>query len=184
VTIDPGHGGTDPGNPCRFCPGAITEKDVTLQIAKRVRGELERRGISVVMTRSTDTLINLYERAGYCREACDLFVSIHVDALDARRGYQEVGGVHTYFLGEALTDDARRVAALENDALRFETGPPRPADDPALFILKHLRANELLRESALLAELVQEPVADAHPGRDRGIQQSRLVVLNTATPPS
>jgi len=185
VAVDPGHGGTDPGNPCLFCPRGVREKDVTLGIAKRLRTELERRGINVVLTRSTDTLINLYERARFCREDCDLFVSIHADALDARRGYQSVSGIHTYFLGEALTEDARRVAALENDAVRFETGPaPAAADDPTLFILKHLGLNEILRESALLAELVQTEVAKVHPGRDRGIQQARLVVLTTASRPA
>jgi N-acetylmuramoyl-L-alanine amidase len=184
VAVDAGHGGTDPGNPCLFCPGGVREKDVTLGIARRLRTELERRGIGVVMTRSSDTLINLYDRARFCRDDCDLFVSIHADALNPRGGYQRVSGIHTYFLGEALTEDARRVAALENDAVRFETGPAPAADDPTLFILKHLGLNEILRESALLAELVQTEVAKVHPGADRGIQQSQLVVLTTASRPA
>lgn len=184
VAVDAGHGGTDPGTGCLFCPRGVREKDVTLAIARQLRTELERRGIGVVMTRTTDTLINLYERARFCRDDCDLFVSIHVDALNPRRGYQEIGGIHTYFLGEALTADARRVAALENDALRFETGPAPADNDPTLFILKHLGLNEILRESALLAELVQSEVATVHPGPDRGIQQSRLVVLTTASRPA
>jgi N-acetylmuramoyl-L-alanine amidase len=184
VAVDAGHGGSDPGTVCVFCPRGVREKDVTLAVAKRLRTELERRGIGVVMTRTTDTLINLYERARFCRDECDLFVSIHVDALNPRRGYQEIGGIHTYFLGDALTADARRVAALENDALRFETGPAPAENDPTLFILKHLGLNEILRESALLAELVQSEVANVHPGQDRGIQQSRLVVLTTASRPA
>jgi N-acetylmuramoyl-L-alanine amidase len=184
VAVDAGHGGSDPGNPCLFCPRGVTEKHVTLGIAKRLQTELEQRGIGVVMTRTTDTLISLYDRARMCRDDCDLFVSIHVDALARRAGYQDVNGVHTYFLGEAQTEDARRVAALENDALRFETATPPAEDDPALFILKHLKTNELLRESALLAELVQREAAAVHPGRDRGIQQNRFVVLTTATRPA
>jgi N-acetylmuramoyl-L-alanine amidase len=184
VAIDAGHGGTDPGNPCLFCPKGVTEKQVTLGIARKLRTELERRGIAVVMTRTKDTLIGLYDRARFCTEACDLFVSIHVDALARRTGYQKIGGIHTYFLGEAQTEDARRVAALENDALRYESGAPPEEDDPALFILKHLRANEILRESALLAELVQAEAAAVHPGADRGIQQNRFVVLTTGTRPA
>lgn len=184
VAIDAGHGGNDPGNPCLFCPKGVKEKDVNLGLAKRVRTELERRGISVIMTRSTDTPVSLYDRAPMCRNDCDLFVSIHVDALNPRRGYQDVNGIHTYFRGEALTEDARRVAAIENDALRYETGPPPAADDPALFILKHLQANETLRESATLAELIQGQAAKVHPGRDRGIQQIPFVVLTTATRPA
>jgi N-acetylmuramoyl-L-alanine amidase len=182
VTVDAGHGGAHPGNPCQYCPRGMTEKDVTLAIARRLRAELEKRGISVVMTRSSDTLIDLHERARFCQDDCDLFVSIHVDALAPRRGYQSVSGIHTYFLGEALTEDARRVAAVENDAVRFQTGSA--ADDPTLFILKHLGLNEILRESALLAELVQTEVVQVHPGRDRGIQQAPFVVLNTASRPA
>jgi N-acetylmuramoyl-L-alanine amidase len=184
VAIDAGHGGTDPGNVCFFCPRGVKEKHVTLAIAKALEAELQRRGITTIMTRSGDTLIGLYDRATYCHDECDLFVSIHVDALARRRGYQNVSGIHTYFLGEAQTEDARRVAALENDALRYESGAPPPDDDPTLFILKHLRANEILRESALLAELVQTEAARVHPGRDRGIQQNRFVVLTTATRPA
>jgi N-acetylmuramoyl-L-alanine amidase len=184
VAIDAGHGGTDPGSPCLFCPRGVTEKHVTLAIAKQVQRELERRGVSVIMTRTADTLISLYERAKVCMADCDLFVSIHVDALARRRGSQRVGGIHTYFLGEALTDDARRVAAVENDALRYEAETTAQPDDPTLFILKHLQANEILRESALLAELVQSQVAGVHPGGDRGVQQNRLVVLTTARRPA
>jgi N-acetylmuramoyl-L-alanine amidase len=184
VAVDAGHGGGDPGNPCLFCPRGVSEEHITLGIAKRLKAELEQRGLGVVMTRSTDTLISLYDRARMCRDDCDLFVSIHVDALARRGGYQNVNGIHTYFLGEAQTEDARRVAALENDALRFESGAPPAEDDPALFILKHLQANEILRESGLLAELVQQQAAGVHPGRDRGIQQNRFVVLTTATRPA
>jgi len=184
VTIDAGHGGTDPGSPCLFCPTGVTEKNITLGIAKQVERELERRGVTVIMTRQIDTLISLYDRAKFCLADCDLFVSIHVDALARRKGYQQVGGIHTYFLGEALTDDARRVAAVENDALRYETDSAARPDDPTLFILKHLQANEILRESALLADLVQSQVSRVHPGGDRGVQQNRLVVLTTARRPA
>jgi N-acetylmuramoyl-L-alanine amidase len=182
VAIDPGHGGEDPGTPCVFCPRGVTEKHVTLAIARRVQRELERRGIQVVMTRTTDIFLSRFDRAGYCRDDCDLFVSIHVDALDRGPGYQRVSGIHSYFLGEARTADARRVAALENQSLRYEADGA--GDDPRMFILKSLQVNEILRESALLAELVQNAVARVHPGGDRGVAQAGLAVLNTATRPA
>jgi N-acetylmuramoyl-L-alanine amidase len=182
VTVDAGHGGDDPGTPCVHCPRGVREKHVTLGIARRVQKELERRGIRVIMTRTTDTLISRFDRAGYCRDDCDLFVSIHVDALDRSPGYQRVSGIHSYFLGEARTADARRVAEVENEALRYETDGA--GDDPQMFILKALQANEILRESALLAELVQSSAAKVHPGGDRGVAQAGLAVLNTATRPA
>jgi N-acetylmuramoyl-L-alanine amidase len=184
VAIDAGHGGTDPGSPCLFCPQGVTEKQVTLAIAKHLRRELERRGVSVIMTRTTDTLISLYDRAKYCEADCDLFVSIHIDALARSPGYQQTSGIHVYFLGEARTADARRVAAMENDALRYERNRPTRTDDPSLFILKSLQANEILRESALLAELVQSAAVKVHPGGDRGVNQAPWVVLNTASRPA
>ena len=119
-----------------------------------------------------------------CGEGCDLFVSIHVDALNRAPNYQRANGVHTYFLGEALTSDARRVAAVENDALRYETGGALADNDPRLFILADLQSNEFLRESALLADIVQSEAAAVHPGRDRGVQQNRFIVLATATRPA
>jgi N-acetylmuramoyl-L-alanine amidase len=182
VVIDPGHGGTDPGNPGRYLPRGVKEKDVTLAIAKFVRDELARRGVEVVMTRTTDTLIGLRDRAPMCRADCDLFVSIHVNSLPRRSGYERVNGIETYFLGDALTEEARRVAAMEDEALRYETGGRREGDIG--FIFRDLQTNEFLRESALLADLVQDSGARVHPGRDRGVAQARFTVLATATRPA
>jgi N-acetylmuramoyl-L-alanine amidase len=184
VAVDAGHGGIDPGSPCLFCPKGVTEKDITLAIATQLEHELERRGVSVIMTRTKDTLISLYDRAKYCEADCDLFVSIHVDALGRSPGYQQTSGIHVYFLGEARTADARRVAAMENDALRYEGRSAAGSDDPSLFILKSLQANEILRESALLAELVESAAVQSHPGGDRGVNQAPWAVLNTATRPA
>jgi N-acetylmuramoyl-L-alanine amidase len=182
VVIDPGHGGTDPGNPGRYLPRGVKEKDVTLAISKFVRDELRRLGVEVVMTRTTDTLIGLRDRAPMCRADCDLFVSIHVNSLPRRSGYERVNGIETYFLGDALTEEARRVAAMEDEALRYETGGRREGDIG--FIFRDLQTNEFLRESALLADLVQDSGAREHPGRDRGVAQARFTVLATATRPA
>lgn len=184
VVIDPGHGGVDPGNPGRYLPRGVKEKHVTLSIGQLLRTELERRGVDVVMTRSTDTLINLEHRARFCRDGCDLFVSVHVNSMPRRTGYERVSGFETYFLGEALTAEAQRVAQMENEALRYETGSAIGANDALTFIFKDLQTNEILRESALLADVVQTHGASVHPGGDRGISQNRFVVLATATRPA
>jgi len=183
VVVDPGHGGVDPGNPGRHLPGNMREKHVNLAIGLQLRDELRRRGVDVVMTRSTDTLIALGDRARMCRDECDLFVSVHVNSLPARRGYERVDGAETYFLGEALTAEARRVAAMENEALRYETGGGDLGGDVG-FILKDLQTNEFLRESALLADIVQHKTAATHPGQNRGVAQAPYVVLKTATRPA
>jgi N-acetylmuramoyl-L-alanine amidase len=185
VTIDPGHGGVDPGNPGVFFPRGTREKDVTLQVGFLLRDELKRRGIGVRMTRTTDTLIALGDRGGYCTQACDLFVSLHVNSLARRPGYTDVRGFETFFLAEAKTEDAARVAKMENDAVRFETDESEAATVGGLdFILKDLQLNEHLRESARLAELVQGGLGDVHTGESRGVKQAGFMVLTTARRPA
>lgn len=185
VTVDPGHGGVDPGNPGTFFPRGVREKDVTLQVGLLLRDELKRHGIGVRMTRTTDTLIALGDRGGYCTEACDLFVSLHINSLARRRGYTDIRGFETYFLAEAKTEDAARVAQMENDAVRFETEQdPVGAIGGLDFILKDLQLNEHLRESARLAELVQRGLGGVHTGESRGVKQAGFMVLTTARRPA
>jgi N-acetylmuramoyl-L-alanine amidase len=185
VTVDPGHGGVDPGNPGTFFPRGVHEKDVTLQVGLLLRDELKRRGIGVRMTRTTDTLIALGDRGGYCTEACDLFVSLHINSLARRRGYTDIRGFETYFLAEAKTEDAARVAQMENDAVRFETQQDPVGTVGGLdFILKDLQLNEHLRESARLAELVQHELGGVHTGESRGVKQAGFMVLTTARRPA
>lgn len=186
VTIDAGHGGTDPGNPGLYFPDGLKEKDVTLAMALRLRDELERRGVRVTMTRTRDVLIPLTRRApDYCREGCDLFVSLHVNSLPRRTGYTKVRGFETYYLAEARTADAARVAKMENEALRFDP----PGDDPSEFqglgfLLKDLQVNESQRESALAADIVQQFLAEVHPGTNRGVHPAGFAVLTTARRPA
>jgi N-acetylmuramoyl-L-alanine amidase len=185
VTIDPGHGGVDPGNPGTYFPRGVKEKDVTLQIGLLLREELKKRGIGVRMTRTTDTLIALGDRGAYCTESCDLFVSLHVNSLARRKGYTDIRGFETFFLAEARTEDAARVARMENEAVRFESGQDAIGAPGGLdFILKDLQLNEHLRESARLAELVQRSLGDVHTGESRGVKQAGFMVLTTARRPA
>lgn len=185
VTIDPGHGGVDPGNPGLFFPRGTREKDATLQVGLLVGEELRRRGVQVTMTRTRDTLIDLRDRGGYCTADCDLFVSVHVNSLPRRAGYTAVRGFETYFLAEARTEDAARVARMENESVRFEQATDQGDGEGGLgFILKDLQVNEHLRESARAAELIQAHLDEVHDGGDRGVKQAGFMVLNTARRPA
>ena len=184
VTIDPGHGGVDPGNPGVFFPRGTREKDVTLQMGLLLRNELKSRGVGVQMTRTSDTLIALGDRGGFCTEACDLFVSLHVNSLARRRGYTDIRGFETYFLAEARTEDAARVAQMENEAVRFEGGSQADAAVGLDFIVKDLQLNEHLRESARAAELIQRNLKTVHTGESRGVKQAGFMVLTTARRPA
>lgn len=187
ITLDAGHGGDDNGNPGMFFPRGVKEKDVTLQMALLVRDELERQGVKVRMTRTTDVRPNLFKRAPMCGADCDIFVSLHVDALDPRRAphYRTVSGFSTLIIGEENTEDADRVARMENEAVRFESAADQAAASGLAFLLRDLQMNEYLRESARAGALIQEKVEDVHTGVNRGvIQYNNLAVLNTARRPA
>jgi N-acetylmuramoyl-L-alanine amidase len=187
VTVDAGHGGADPGNPGKFFPSGVTEKDVTLKVALLLQDELQKRGITVRMTRTTDVRPNLLQRAPTCDASCDLFVSLHVDALDTRRrkDYRSVDGFSTLIIGEENSADAARVAQTENEALRFESEQDQDlVTGPLAFILKDLQMNEYLRESARAGALMQTHLEPVHPGTNRGVKQRNdLAVLNTGRRP-
>jgi N-acetylmuramoyl-L-alanine amidase len=184
VVLDAGHGGIDPGNPGLYFPNGLKEKDINLQVAMLVREELRTEGVQVTMTRARDTLIDLRHRSRYCGESCDLFVSLHVNSLARRSGYTSVNGFETYILGEAKTEDAERVAQMENEAIRFEQSASEASSGGLDFILKDLQINEHLRESARVAELMQQHVGGVHTGADKGVKQGNFMVLNTAQRPA
>lgn len=187
VVVDAGHGGRDNGMSGPIGGGPrIYEKNVTLAVSKQLQRALEDRGIRVVMTRTTDTLIGLYDRGPIANAAKgDLFVSIHVNAANPR--WQNPGGARgfeTYFLAEAKTEDERRVAAMENEAVKFETNADVSRDDPLGFIMRDMAQNEHLRESMRLATLIQAGMRTVHPGPNRGVKQAGLAVLVTAFMPA
>ena len=87
IVIDPGHGGRDPG---ATSATGYYEKDVNLQVSRKVASILRGRGLTVVMTRDSDVFIELEERAAIAnRHDPALFVSIHHDSHpdSGRRGY-------------------------------------------------------------------------------------------------
>ena len=80
IVIDPGHGGEEePG--CVF--GNVYEKELDLEIAKKLQAKLEKEYSRVIMTRTEDVNVYLNERARIAnRENADLFISIHQNALE------------------------------------------------------------------------------------------------------
>jgi N-acetylmuramoyl-L-alanine amidase len=189
VVVDAGHGGPDNGMRAPAggrAGGEIIEKDITLAVAAQVGAELRARGIGVVQTRTSDTLIALDDRGRMANgRHADLFVSIHVNAANpAWHEPSATRGFETYILATAKTEDARRVERMENEAVRFEPGGGAGAHDPLNFIMKDMEQNEHLRESSDLADLIQRHLARVHPGPNRGVKQAGFRVLVTAYMPS
>ncbi|HEX4684627.1 MAG TPA: N-acetylmuramoyl-L-alanine amidase [Gemmatimonadaceae bacterium] len=188
IIVDAGHGGIDDGMTGPIGGGPrIYEKNITLSVAMRLGAQLKSRGLDVVYTRTTDTLIALDDRGHIANKAQgDLFISVHVNA--ANPNWKDPGasrGFETYFLSEARTEDARRVEQMENDAARFETvHDPIDSNDPVGFILSDMQQNEHLRESSELADIIQEHLGVMHPGPSRGVKQAGFRVLVTAYMPA
>ncbi|GLK81100.1 N-acetylmuramoyl-L-alanine amidase [Methylopila turkensis] len=113
VVIDPGHGGVDPG---AAGPGDVSEKDIVLDFAKRLKDKIEASGRRrVVLTRDDDTFVSLPGRVRIARDnAAALMISIHADTLTDPFG---VRGATIYTLSEKASDrEAERLAEKENRA--------------------------------------------------------------------
>lgn len=187
VVIDAGHGGPDRGMTGPIGgPTWFVEKDVTLSVAQKLAAVLRARGVDVLMTRTTDTLIALADRGKIANSNHgDVFISIHVNAP----GYNTAAaarehGFETYFLAEAKTEDERRVQDMENESVKFETGANAPKGDPLSFIITDMAQNEHLRESSDLALTIQNGLIDVHPGPNRGVQQANFAVLRGSYMPA
>ena len=98
VTVDPGHGGKDPG---AIGIGGLQEKDVVLDISLRVARLLEQQGVQVLLTRGDDRFISLNGRTAMANRArADLFVSIHANAISMSR--PDVNGFEIYYYSSGL----------------------------------------------------------------------------------
>ena len=187
VVIDAGHGGPRIGMQARMPGGQLfNEKDITLGIALKLADALRQRGVEVVMTRTTDVDVELEDRGRIANEHHgDLFISIHVNAPGSSEDHPAaVRGFETYFLAEAKTEDERRVEAMENGVVRFETSATAPRNDPLSFIINDMAQNEHLRESSDLANTIEEYLGRSHPGPDRGVKQANFSVLRNAYMPA
>ena len=166
VIIDPGHGGEYPGA-SGF--GGVSEKKLTLDIARRVRDRLRDTGLMVYLTRDRDRgfssdrnkdLIERSRRADYYR--ADLFVSIHFNAS----GDHTATGLETY------------VAPA--------TGHPATAQ----LVLRQRRisnrtiTNQFDAASTILAQYVQKGIVAFAKSVDRGIKRANFMVLQNAPCPA
>ena len=112
IAVDAGHGGRDPG---AVSASGLREKTIVLTFAREFRAALEASGrYRAVLTRDSDHKIGLRRRVVTARNAgADLFLSIHVDRLDAR----SVRGASVYTLStEASDTETAALAARENRA--------------------------------------------------------------------
>lgn len=180
IVLDPGHGGHDPG---AIGPGGLQEKELVLDVARRLAAFLEEGlGAKVTLTRTRDEFVPLRERTALAnRLRADLFVSIHANA--AR--HSAAAGAETYFLSSEATDkEARAVAAFENKVIELEPGGPAARRDLLKTILWDLAQSEFQDESSRLAESLQDALEQALRTPNRGVKQAPFYVLGGAAMPA
>jgi N-acetylmuramoyl-L-alanine amidase len=166
IVIDPGHGGTEEG---AVGHGGLKEKDLTLQISKRL-GELlaSRLGAEVIYTRTSDLAIPLDARAAVANQAgADLFISIHANSSDDINAR----GIETYYVASAPAPVPVSLAA-----------------GAAPVAMKPVSEEFKVGESHKLAVEVQQAMYHAFGGEkgvlNRGVKQAPFIVLLDATMPS
>jgi N-acetylmuramoyl-L-alanine amidase len=157
IVLDPGHGGRDSGAMC----GGVMEKDLTLDVARRVDRLLGSKGLVTLMTRIGDTYVSLADRAALGNRVRDsVFVSIHFNE-DHK---PEATGVETYYAAHQIT--SRSVLA---SWLPFLTRPPPDSQKP---------------ESQSLASFIQEALVARTGSVDRGTQAKQFFVIANVTSPA
>ena len=170
VVIDAGHGGKDAG---ASSASLITEKEITLDIANRLRALLQSGGFEVVVTRSDDRMIPLRERAKLANSSDgDIFVSIHVNSL---RSHTVSHGVETYYLGPTKDPLLTQLAAEENGASGYSIADLRK-------LLDRVYADVRRDESHRLASTVQQQLftdlQTVDPGLENwGVKRAPFIVL-------
>jgi N-acetylmuramoyl-L-alanine amidase len=179
VVIDPGHGGKDPGT---VGPKGLEEKEVVLDVAKRLHQLLVRRDhIKPLLTRDDDRFVSLEERTMFAQQRdADLFISIHVNSSPKRN----TKGLEVYVLGHASDADASATAARENEE------PGAGAKDVTALIqtmLGDLSNSQREEQSLELADTLRRAVIQKVDGRydlvDLGIKRAPFyVLLNTGVP--
>ena len=113
IVIDAGHGGHDSG----AVGGSKKEKDIVLQVAKRLQKQLKRRGYTVYMTRSSDRFLKLPQRTKIAdKKDAKVFVSIHANSVPKKKR-NKIQGVETFFLQNTRDAKSQRIAARENKAV-------------------------------------------------------------------
>ncbi len=157
VVIDPGHGGHDPG---AVVDEEIFEKDIVLDVARRLRRKLIQNGITVRMTRDQDVFVTLEERPRLAEKwKASIFISIH--ANKAHNGFAH--GIESFILpapgfpGTSETNFPQEVALPGN---RFDG------------------------ENLLLADALHRPLIKKTGAFDRGIKRERFIVLRDAPCPA
>lgn len=186
IVIDPGHGGVDPG---AVGPRGTKEKDVALQVAKRLQHKINGMdGFRAELTRDGDYFVSLRDRVSTARQhQADLFVSLHANAFRL----SSAKGASVYMLSESgkpSPDKAiRRLEQRENSSdLIGGVNLDHVSDPTVRGILMDLTQRDSLNRALvygknLLGELKSVPTVNLH---FKEVRQAGFAVLKAPDMPS
>lgn len=176
IVIDPGHGGDDVG--VRGAKGAV-EKQLTLDIARRLRGMVENRlGLRVILTRDDDRALGLDERAAMANNGkANLLISLHVNGS---RVPDQAGAEVFHLQLDRESEEVVRVATAEGTSLPALGGGVRRMD----LIPWDLAQARHLDESSVLASVLQEELQRQVPMSVHPVRQAPMRLLAAANMPA
>lgn len=176
IVIDPGHGGSEEGS--RGPAGAL-EKNITLTIARRLKGALESRlGVRVLLTRDSDETVGLDERAALANNnKADLFLSLHANASVR----PSAAGAEVFYLAaDDYADEAQRLTRGDRAPLPVFGGGTRDIE----IIPWEMAQVRYIEQSAALATAVEAALRERVPMSPRALQPAPFRVLVGANMPA
>ena len=181
VAIDAGHGGEDPG---ARGPSGISEKDVTLAIARKLKERIDREpNMRAVLTRDGDFFVPLHVRVEKARRVnADLFVSIHADAFVR----PQARGSSVFALSErgATSVAARWLAKRENEADLIGGVNLDVKDRYLKQTLLDLSQTATINDSLKLGKAVLSELGEINTLHKASVEQAGFAVLKAPDIPS
>ncbi|MBE7705063.1 MAG: AMIN domain-containing protein [Cyanobacteria bacterium SIG29] len=142
VVIDAGHGGLDTG----ALRGATTEKEITLNIAKKVKTILKEAGMKkVILTRSEDKTLALDERVQIANDKkANIFVSIHINASVKT----EIKGIETHYYSQSGYEVAK---VIHKELIENINSEDRGLFKSKFYVINHTKAPAVLLELGFIS---------------------------------
>jgi hypothetical protein len=138
IAIDPGHGGSPTSDPTQLWDpgvvvGSVMEKDITLDLAMRLRAMLQRERVKVVLTRTGDQYVEISERWNRVHASgARMFVSLHINAFD---GDPSINGLAVYYPKPDSVSLAQAIdAGLAQTLKRFQVADDGVVAKPELWV--------------------------------------------------
>ncbi len=178
VVIDAGHGGHDPG---AMSKSGLREKDINLDVAKRVGKLFEDARVNVIWTRSTDKFISLEGRSRIAnRSSADLFISVHTNGSRS----SALNGFEVYYLSDSISDMAKALNAAKNYELNIDKSYFGSNSFALRTVLWDMLNTKNCAESINLAQNIAQSASQNMGLKILGVKSARFYVLKGTNIPA